>query len=302
MGILDHLLERHDVRELSGLDDWWALHRQIRPQHEVPVDAALAIGPLVDRLAWVFASGYQAAGEQLFGQHATGKPGALCATELGGAHPRAIETRLSLRHDGYRIDGHKTFVTMATFARRLFVLASEGEDPKGRKILRVVRVDPGASGVELEELGSEGFVPEIPHARLTMKQVRVGNDDVLPGDGWQDWVKPFRTVEDCHIHAGLLAWLAGIARRTGWPIETVETILELTAAARTLALTDPRTRATHLALGSLLARTSALLEAIEPLWAEVDEECRERWNRDRPLLLVASKARAARLAAARHKD
>ena len=302
MGILDHLLERHETRDIAGLAQWWDLHRELWRRFECPVDTAMAMGPLSDRLAWPFASGYQAAGQQLFGPHATAGPGALCATEIGGAHPRAIETRLSKRHDGYRLDGHKSFVTLASFARQVFVLASEGSDPRGNKLLRVARVDTDRPGVHIEDLGPGSFVPEIPHARLTLDEVRVAEGDVLPGDGWQRWVKPFRTVEDTHVHAALLGWLAGIARRNDWPSQTVEQILGLAAGVRTLALADPSSRATHLALGSLLARAEALLELTEPLWADIDEETRERWNRDRALLSVAAKARAARLARARENS
>src|SRR5262245_51637422 len=75
---------------IHPLADWLARHRAISAKHDEPILAAIACGSGTDRLAWAFGSGYQCAGRKLFPLHAT-KLGALCATELGGAHPRAIE-------------------------------------------------------------------------------------------------------------------------------------------------------------------------------------------------------------------
>ena len=49
----------------------------------------------------------------------------------------------------------------------------------------------------------------------------------------------------------------------------------------------------------MLAAVSPLLARLEPHWQKADAETRARWERDRPLLSVAGKARQARLAAAR---
>ena len=77
---------------VTSLDAWWDRHRALSAL--VPIDRALVAGFVMDRLGYAFASGYQAAGAALFGDQ--GEPGALCATEAGGVHPRAIETRLEL--------------------------------------------------------------------------------------------------------------------------------------------------------------------------------------------------------------
>ena len=70
---------------------------------------------------------------------------ALCATEAGGAHPRAIAS--SLTPDpagGQRLSGQKRFATFAHDADILLVVASMGADAAGRNRLRVARVDPEA--------------------------------------------------------------------------------------------------------------------------------------------------------------
>ena len=48
---------------------------------------------------------------------------------------------------------------------------------------------------------------EIPHAEVGLDRVRVEASAVLPGDGYADYVKPFRTIEDAHVHCALLGYL-----------------------------------------------------------------------------------------------
>jgi hypothetical protein len=47
-----------------------------------------------------------------------------------------------------------------------------------------------------------------------------------------------------------------------------------------------------------LASSERLVAALTPRWREIDAQTQARWDRDQPLLAVASKARALRLAAA----
>jgi hypothetical protein len=68
---------------------------------------------------------------------------------------------------------------------------------------------------------------------------------------------------------------------------------------RSLALSDPESPAVHVALGGVLDLFGRLLERAAPLWERVDAPTRERWERDRPLLKVAGKARAQRREVAR---
>lgn len=299
MGILDDLLEAAPVA-IDTIDRWWAVHRETAARYDAPIDAALAMGARADRLGWAFASGYQAAGASLFGAAAGERPGALCATEEGGAHPRAIATTLRADEAGVlRLDGAKTFVTLGGFAERLYVLASEGEDDAGKKRLRIVAIDASREGVRVEPLGTLPFVPEIPHASVRFERAVVDPDEVLPGPGWDRYVRPFRTVEDCHVHGALLGWLVGVARTANAAPEIVESALALAASVRTIALADPTSRATHRALGGVIRASEALIAESEPMWANVDTSTRERWQRDRALLAVAGRARGQRLEAAR---
>ena len=287
---------------LGSLEDWWTHHLRLASRFETPVDLACAAGFSVDRLGHAFASGYSAALRSLLPGLAREHRAALCITESGGGHPSAIHTRLTRTGAGaLLLSGEKTFVTLGTAADVLLVAASEGQDEQGRNRLRLVRLDARRPEVELTALPPTPFIPEVPHAVLRLREVPVTDEAVLPGDGYTRYIKPFRTVEDCHVHAAALGWLLQVARRTGWPEATQDELLALVVTWRALALADPASPAVHLALGGALDATRRLVEGLTPCWERVDAPTRERWERDRPLLGIAGKVRAKRREVARQR-
>jgi hypothetical protein len=288
---------------LGSLDDWWRQHRGLASRFATPVDHAFAGGFKADRLGYAFASGYHAALRSLFPRMPADHRAALCATEAGGAHPSAMRTSLSggEGQGPLRLNGSKAFVTLGTQADTLFVVASEGVDAQGRNRLRVVMIDARRPGLSLNNLPEVPFVPEIPHAELRLEDVAVSPDEVLPGDGYTRYVKPFRTVEDCHVHAALLGWLLQVARRSGWPEPLQDELLAVAVAIRGLALADPTSSAVHVALGGVLDLSQRLVQGLGEQWARVDALTRERWERDRSLLGVAGKARLKRREVARQR-
>jgi hypothetical protein len=186
----------------------------------------------------------------------------------------------------------------------LLVAASEGSDGD-RNRLRLVRVDPRAPGVTLSPMPETAFTPEIPHFTVTLAGVRVAAADVLPGDGWERWIKPFRTVEDVFVTAAAAAYLDGVARvevsphRDAWPDRDAPA--DLIDELRALAAADPDDPDVHVRLGETLDRFGALVRGWDARWDDVDPEVAFRWRRDAPLLSVAGRARQARLEAARKR-
>ena len=250
------------------------------------VERAIIAGARADRVGYAFANGYAMAIEALVGD----ADGALCATEEGGNHPRAIQTRLS---DG-RVTGQKKWATLADRAINLLVVATEGTDDAGRPRLRVVRVRSDAPGVTLVP-ATTSFVPEIAHARVTLE---AAPGEVLPGDGYADYLKPFRTIEDIHVHGALVGYLIGVARSHGFAPALVERLAVVAAALVALGDEDAKSPGTHLVLGGALATSAAVMAELEGAWAAAPDEEWTRWQRDRAILAVAGKARGERLARA----
>lgn len=288
-----------DVKPVADVAAWRTLHQQVAAPFAIPVERALIGGFFADRLGYAFISGYGEALRQLFSSN--GAPlveaAALCATEEGGAHPKAIKTQLAPDGDGFRLSGDKHFVTFGPLARVLFVVASEGTGgPRNR--LAVVRIPANRDGVQINPLPDLPMVPEIPHASVRFTNVRIEPAERLPGDGYEDFLKPFRTVEDCHVMAAFLGWLSQLSRRFTFPQPIAQEIAVLVAAVTTLATSPPLDSAVHVALGGFLERIEQLVATCAPHFATMDEQTRSRWERDRPLLRVAGRVRAQRLQAA----
>jgi alkylation response protein AidB-like acyl-CoA dehydrogenase len=288
----------HGVVAGTDLSAWWRASAALR-EADAGIERALLGGAVADRLGFAFAAGYQAALEALW-PPARGTLTCLCATEAGGNHPRAIQTTLERRDATFLLSGEKRWATLAPLAQQALVVARAGERD-GRPQLLAVRVSLDAPGVSVAPMAELQFVPEIPHATVGLSAVRVEPGDVLPGDGYTRYLKPFRTLEDLHVQGALIGYLLGAARRFSWPASVSERLLALAAAARDAARDDPLSPALHLALAGLLRATEDVVAAVAPHWAHADAEEAGRWERDRPLLAVAASAREARRKRARER-
>jgi hypothetical protein len=269
--------------------------------YEASIDRAIHAGAIADRLGYAFAGGYLAALRRLVPDLPRDARACLCATEHGGAHPRAIATRLDRGDDGVlSLSGCKNWVTLGTLARELLVVACTGTDDRGRNRLSVVRLDAGRDGVSIVEKEPLPFAPEIPHAEVTFDRVSIRPEEVLEGDGYDRYLKPFRTIEDIHVFAATLAYVAKVALHHRFPHAVTEGCFSLLFALRALDTESPASRDVHLALAGVIAAGHRLLTEAAPHWAHVDPETRARWERDVPLLGVADKARQKRAQAAFH--
>jgi alkylation response protein AidB-like acyl-CoA dehydrogenase len=300
MDALEHLVRAPPVRDTVPDLATWLARLEACP-FEAPIDRAIWGGFEADRLGFAFVGGYSAALARL----ARGLPRrlSLAATESGGAHPRAIETRLEGSggpggprgpRDEMRLHGVKTFATLASVAEALLVVASCGHDVAGKNRLALVLVPTNAPGLTIEDRPPTPFAPEVPHARVTLADVPVREHDVLPGDGYATYLKPFRTIEDTCVLAATLGFLIRMARAHGFAPSVVERALALVVAIRSLGGSSPSDPVTHLALAGAFEHTRQLIASSEAEWAKADPVSRAMWQRDLPLLLVAETVRTKR--------
>lgn len=299
--LLDVLAANAEAKQIRTLPEVWGAYRRERASGGSPFTATVVAASRVDRLGFAFAAGYPAALEHLVPD--VRLPCAFCVTEANGNSPRAIETTFARRGDRYELCGTKTFVTFGSHAETLLVVVRVGEKPDGRPDLAVVQIPASRQGVLLQKLSETPFVPEVPHASVRLEGVEALESERLPGDGYLDYVKPFRTIEDIHVVGATLGYLVGLARRT----QTVTTLIaEMSADLVALdrlrdgSPLDPRV---HIALHGVYQRVTRLVagEELARLMDGAPEDERDRWERDQPLLRVASKARAARFEAAKRE-
>lgn len=294
--VLRHLLGDEPTADvIDDVGAWWERHQRVAVPFVTPIGRAFAGGFAADRLGYAFASGYEEALAALVPPLA-GIRAALCVTEEGGNRPREVSTTLTPEGDGFVVSGTKTFVTLGEFADELLVVATEGRDDHDRNRLRLVRLPKGRDGLHLETLPKLPFVPEIPHAKLVLKDVQVGADELLPGDAFDEYVKPFRTTEDVHVLAAVIGYLARVGRQSEWTRGDMEALGAFASAIFPLGLADPLDASVHVALGGIFRRLRVLLEHLD--WDATSEPTRLAFERDKKILDVANDARARRLAIA----
>jgi hypothetical protein len=293
--ILRFLIEEDtSVAPIESVDDCHARIAPLDARFANPVDRAAAGGFVADRIGYAFLAGYRAALSKL---DPSLTRASLCATESGGAHPRAIETSLRPHDGAFVLNGEKTFATLASAADVLLVVASRGRDGD-RNQLQIARIPSKREGVTIRDRDPIAFAPEIPHARVTFTNVHVEPSEILEGDGYTSFLKPFRTIEDVHVISAWLGHVVRLSRAYGERPQIVERALAALAALRTIGEEDPLDPGVHLTLAGVLTLVTELGSAVT--LARADEAVRARWGRDLPLLQVASAVRNARSNAARN--
>jgi len=284
-------------RPMPAVGDWMREVIGLRGQWADPASRAVVAGLHAPNLACAFAAGYACAIARLTGHDE--EFAALCVTERGGNRPRHMQCRLTPEGlDAWRLDGEKSYVTGGTDASALYVAAHAGEDDAGRARIRLARVDAHAPGVLVRRLPALAFVPELPHAAVSFSAVRVVPAALLPGDGYERYVKPFRSVEDVHVELALLGHMLRQTRAIASSEALQARLLGQVALLRAIAAMPPEDPATHLLLAGNRHIFEQLLCALETAWASGNAAFHALWQRDRALLKVAGTAREARTAKA----
>jgi hypothetical protein len=133
------------------------------------------------------------------------------------------------------------------------------------------------------------FIPEVPHGAVTFKDAVV--DALLEGDGYERYLKPFRTIEDLHVFGAVLGCLIANGREA-LPHSQTEQLLGVLSAVLMLGREDPRSPGVHLALAGVLTTAHALIDSLD--LSKLDAGFRERFVRDQPLLRIAQRVREQR--------
>jgi acyl-CoA dehydrogenase len=282
---------------VERVEQWLPQWRVIAAAQADPMARAIAGGHVADRVGWAFAAGYQAALRALVPDLPDDTIAAFCVTEERGNRPRDIATTITALPDGsVSISGTKRWTTLGPDSALLLVVGrvADGSDAD-RPRLRVARVPTATPGLTLVAMAPTRFVPEVPHAGVKLDGVRLPAEALLAGDGYSAYVKPFRTIEDLHVGAAVLAHLLREARARGWPAGFRERVVATLVVLTALAAERTSAAATHVALEGALQWAQQLYAEAGTLWAgAVGDAAAARWQRDAALFGVAGTARAAR--------
>ncbi|MGY3639689.1 acyl-CoA dehydrogenase [Pseudomonas sp. PK-RTE-24] len=254
-----------------------------------PFELAVAGGRRMATPGLAFLVGYQAALRMLW-PSAPLSLGALCATEQRSLRPADMQTRLR----DLRLSGRKDFVTAGDAADWLLV-AARSEEPGETPRLSLAVVYPGEPGVKVEKLPALPLMPDISHGRLYLDGALC---ELLAGDGWDAYVKPFRTLEDVYVLSAMTAWLYGVGQDSDWPQALQLRLLALLAGCAEASRQAPNNPPGHVLLGGLFAQFEALAGEMDQALGNGPVEWAQMWQRDKGVMQLAAGARAKRLAKA----
>jgi alkylation response protein AidB-like acyl-CoA dehydrogenase len=251
------------------------------------MDAALNIGLRCSNLSQAFAVAYRCALQALVPQLNQTQWAAMCVTEQQGNHPRHIQTHL---HADGTISGEKSFVSMAGLARQLLVITkvADAQEHDGRPELKVVLVDTDQAHVRVDKMPSMKMLADIPHGRLSLEHATC---EILPGDGYAQYSKVFRVLEDAHILMAASAFILNTAYRVG-QVEVVAKALSIIGLLKGMDLKSGPWA--HIQLAQAFEQFLTLSQLFEESLAVYDETLAQAWLADKKLFAIASGARQAR--------
>lgn len=283
------LQESEPLPVTASLSTWFTQLEQRLGPHASPWAMAVLGGRWSATPGLAFLAGYQAALRTLWPSAPAGL-GALCVTENRSTRPADLSTRV--QHD--QLNGRKDFVTAGEQAQWLLVAARA--EAEGEPIhVRLAYVAANAIGVQIEPLPTLAAMPDISHARVQLCDTPC---QCLAGDGWSDYVKPFRTLEDTLVLAAVVAWLYGVAQRCQWSPALGLSLVGVLAGCAQVHQGHASAATTHVLLAGVFAQFEQLRAPIDQAFAAGPEHWQQLWTRHQAILGIARKAREARLSKA----
>lgn len=299
--IIHWLLSKRNSIQLGSIDSlaqWKNILKERFAEWEFTIDRAIAFGFAADRVSYAFIAGFRAALQYLIPNLEAHVFASFCITEESGNTPKAINSTLKASDESenqWVLNGKKTFITGATESDQIFVAASIGKDDEGRNRIKLVRLDSRLPGIDIQEMPPLPFIPEISHGEVSFTDVRLSRESILPGDGYSEYVKPFRIVEEIHVTAALLGYLARVGMEYKWDRTHLEEVVALIKLARALWHSDLQASGTHIAYAGFSRLMQQFIEKTSANWEMVPDITRKSWERDKAILGIAEKARKKRL-------
>lgn len=285
MSIYQCLLSKLSLPVINNISDLESIHLTKTNQSLLHV---MESGLRCESIGLAFAAGYRSALQKLLPTLDVSRWAAMCVTEATGNHPRQIKATITA--DGI-VNGEKSFVTLADRQPQLIVVAKAGETD-GLPVLKAAFIDGLADQVNIELMPPLPMVPEISHGKITFDFARAS---LLEGDGYSDYSKRFRTLEDVHVLAGFASVLTSLVYRYKLPVELLEQCLVLlNSILATEHELENETPILHLHLAGLFESFKELCQSFEYSLEQLPAHISSSWLRDKKLFGVANKARQAR--------
>lgn len=295
--MIHQLLQISQTRPLklyTSTKDWSETYYQL-VKNKPPFERAVLGGFTCQQFSFAFMAGYQAALEKMFPNIAPNELKALCVSETKGGHPKFIETMLL----DNRITGLKTYVTLGSDAAHLLVLCKTKEQVDGKPALKIVHLPQTANNIVVTDF-SLSFMLEVKHGQLALTDTAINANQILKGDGYKDYTKPFRSLEDILVGAAHQAMLLRQAIDNNWDAEVRDAMFLNLFTLKNLLDLPPSKKETHLLLAANDQGFKKLLPVIESnIKMHTSVQFQTDWASNKKVLSLSEKLKTVRLSKAR---
>lgn len=262
---------------------------------EDPFRRLMRVATHADRRSASSIAGHQAAIRRLFPATPANAICAFCISEERGPHPKYINSSLTPGDSSaqtYWLNGSKKWGSVAPDADLLYVAASVGRDGD-QNDLRMVALPADRVGITFDLEPYVDYGTEMRIADLAFADVEVHANEIIAGDAYTTFIKPFRLIEDVYNTAGTQIGMFRLGLDHGWSDEQMETLLGLISRAAEVSSTDMASPSSILLLTDYLRASDQFWTNTWHSWAAPDQVI-EAWSPDRGLLDVAARARETR--------
>lgn len=282
------------LKTYNATQEWSLAYYQLT-KNEAPFNKAILGGFTCQQFSFAFMAGYQAALEKMFPTIAPNELKALCVSEAKGGHPKVIQTTL-LNH---QLTGVKTYVTAGSDAAHLLVLCKTTESVDGHPLLKIVHVPRQTNNVKVTNFDLP-FMKAVKHGKLVLDNTKITSEQILDGDGYSQYTKPFRTLEDVCVSAAYQAMLLRQALDHQWAEDLRDQLLFNLYTLKNLFSLPPSAKETHLLLSTHEQNFENLLPAIEEnITQHSSVDFKADWELNKRVIFLGKKLKEIRLTKAR---
>ena len=284
------------LKLFSSTKDWFSEYCALT-KDKSPIDQAIIGGFTCQQFSFAFLAGYQAALEIMFPSIATNQLKALCISEAKGNHPKTIETTLV----DNRISGVKTYITAGSDVEHLLVLCKTSQRVNDRPLLKMVHIPRDANNVKISNFELP-FMPEIKHGKLVLNDTKIEPNQILEGDGFSRYTKPFRTLEDICVGAAYQSMFLRQSIENQWKEELRDKLLLNIFTLKSLLNFPPSHQETILLLAATEQNFERLVPEIESHLANhANASLQTDWETNKRVIFMSKKLKELRLTKARNK-
>ena len=273
----------------DGLAEWYQQLQQQANDANL-FNFALIAGCNAPNFAHAFFAGYQVALKALVPEAPAGI-GAFCLTEETGNRPKELQTTWN----NTQLNGHKNFITGGELAQWLVVIAKQADHPASQrptiKALLVERQHNDLSQLQVTNKPPLSILSELPHGEASFVNASA---TLLNGDGWNDYSKLFRILEDAYVLTATMGWLYQQALENNWPKTLIISFLGIIASLSEALADNPQSPTMHLVLESAFMQFNDLSFELSTTMLKTESPYLKEWQQDRAVFNIGKQARQVR--------